>query len=143
MKINLSKLLTFGLFFLPLQLLAADSLSNYTIKVLEPLDARAVIKLPNGDMTVYKVGDKLPNTTAVILEILENKIIIEEAVTDLSGNKEIQKVLLFAEKNGQTRIERFYNNNADERKLLNQSFKSTSSTVKYKTNNKSTELKKE
>lgn len=92
--------------------MAKDQLESYTIKVIEALDQRVVIKSPNGEMKMYKIGDKLTESKAKITEILADKLVLEESVKNKSGVMEIQKVIMTKDKNDKTKIERMYVTNS-------------------------------
>ncbi|WP_444998445.1 hypothetical protein [Aliikangiella sp. IMCC44359] len=92
----------------PSYLLADESLSGFVIKTVEPLEQRVVIKNPSGEMKVYQNGEKLDKTGAVILEILTDKVVLEESVKTFNGTVEKQKILMGIEKNGRSAINRLY-----------------------------------
>lgn len=102
------KLLFVILSVLPFSLLAKDSLSEYSVKILEPLDQRVVVKLPDGEMKVFKPGDKLGDSNAEVSEVLQDKLVLKQIVTHKNGDKEKQTVLMFKENNGKSKIERLY-----------------------------------
>lgn len=88
--------------------IANVNLKDFVVKILEPIDKRVVIQSPSGEVKVYKSGDVLTGTSISIVEILTSKLMLEESVVDESGNKIKRKVIMFLEKNGQSKIERLY-----------------------------------
>ena len=91
---------------LPTFALAETDYSGYLLKLLEPLDQRIVVKLPNNKMQVLKIDDQLGESNAVVKEIFAEKIVLEELTTSQSGERIKQKVIMHKAKNGRSRIER-------------------------------------
>jgi hypothetical protein len=104
MKLKRLKLIV--LLMLPSLAFAETDYSGYLLKVLEPLDQRIVVKLPNNKMQVLKIDDQLGDSQAVVKEIFAEKIILEELTTTPSGDKVKQKVIMHKARNGRSRIER-------------------------------------
>ncbi|MDD2893355.1 MAG: hypothetical protein PHF20_05440 [Halothiobacillaceae bacterium] len=55
-------------------------MENFSIMALGALDGRAVVKSVDGKMHVLKVGDTLPGTQATVLQVLADKLVVEESV---------------------------------------------------------------
>jgi len=55
-------------------------LEDFSVMASGPLDGRAVVKSADGKMTVLKVGDKLPGTEATLIQVLADKLVVEESV---------------------------------------------------------------
>ena len=106
---------------LPLNVLAKDRLADYTIKLIEPVDGHAVIKSPAGKIQLYKVGDKLAGSNAKIVEILVSKLVLEDSVKTKSGAKQIQKVLMSLNEEGEAEVRRIYLTNEVDIKSIPQS----------------------
>jgi len=59
----------------------ADSkLEDFSIMAVGPLDGRAVVKSPDGKLQVMKLGDTLPGTQAKLLQVLPDKLVVEDTV---------------------------------------------------------------
>lgn len=59
----------------------AAALEDLSVMALGPLDGRAVIKTADGKMQVIKIGDTVPGTAAVVTQVLTDKLVVEETVT--------------------------------------------------------------
>ncbi len=55
-------------------------LEALTVVALAPLDERAVVRLPGGELLVVEVDDPLPQTAAVVAEVLADRLVVEEEV---------------------------------------------------------------
>lgn len=59
---------------------ADAKLEDLSIMATGPLDSRAVVKSGDGKMHVLKVGDTLPGTQATLIQVLADKLVVEESV---------------------------------------------------------------
>lgn len=79
---NLSKhALTALLFLFPLLPTASTAetpLEQLRVVALAPLEARAVVQSPDGALHVIGRGDALPGTSATVLQVLPDKLVVEE-----------------------------------------------------------------
>ena len=100
-----------GLLCLLLSTLAhADTkLEDFSVMATGPLDGRAVVKSADGKMLVLKVGDTLPGTQATVLQVLADKLVVEESVGK-EGQPKVKQTawMLKASKPGEaTSVQRF------------------------------------
>lgn len=56
------------------------NLEAVTVMALGPLDGRAVVKLPDGKMQVLGLGDTVPGTGAIVVQVLPDKLVVEETI---------------------------------------------------------------
>ena len=91
---NIAKVL--GLLYLCMAPLAhADTkLEDFALMAMGPLDGRAVVKSADGRMHVLKVGDTLPGTQAKVLQVLADKLVVEDSVGKEDQTKIRQTVWL-------------------------------------------------
>lgn len=83
MKTSLSHTVkALGLLCLLVSTLAyADAkLEDFSVMASGPLDGRAVVKSADGKMHVLNIGDKLPGTQATLIQVLADKLVVEETV---------------------------------------------------------------
>jgi hypothetical protein len=73
--------------------LAATELDEFSVLMLGPLDGRAVVKLPDGKMQVIGNGQTLPGTQAIVKQILNDRLVLEETVA--GDTPEVQSVWLY------------------------------------------------
>jgi len=59
---------------------ADAKLEDFSVMALGSLDGRAVVKSADGKMHVLTVGDALPGTQATVLQVLADKLVVEESV---------------------------------------------------------------
>ena len=59
---------------------ADTRLEDLTVMALGPLDGRAVVKTADGKMQVLKIGDTVPGTQAVVVQVLTDKLVVEESI---------------------------------------------------------------
>lgn len=59
---------------------ADAKLEDFSVMALGALDGRAVVKSADGKMHVLTVGDALPGTQATVLQVLADKLVVEESV---------------------------------------------------------------
>jgi hypothetical protein len=80
------------------------ALEKIALLALSQYDGRAVLGFPDRQMAVLKVGDKVPHSAAVVMQVLSDKLILQEAV---AGNGAKQVVWMHKGQGGQPgRIER-------------------------------------
>jgi hypothetical protein len=65
---------------MPVPPVSAVALEKITLLALSQYDGRAVLGFPDRQMAVVKVGDKVPRSTAVVKQVLADKIILDEIV---------------------------------------------------------------
>lgn len=83
-------------------------LEDFSVMASGPLDGRAVVKSADGKMTVLKVGDKLPGTEATLIQVLADKLVVEEMVGK-PGKPKVQQTawLLKGGKSAPGSVQRF------------------------------------
>lgn len=81
------------------------ALEDITIMALGSLDGRAVVKTKDGKMKVLKVGDTVPTSKAVVKQILNDRLIVEEVVGK-DKNKETVWIYKATKVGGKSRIQR-------------------------------------
>jgi len=59
---------------------AETKLEDLSIMALGPLDGRAVVKTAEGKLQVLKLGDTLPGTQAKLIQVLADKLVVEDTV---------------------------------------------------------------
>jgi len=64
-------------------------LEAFTVLALAPLDERAVVRLPGGELLVVEVDDPLPRTTAVVAKVLADRLVVEEEVAGESRRRQV------------------------------------------------------
>src|SRR5688500_2952063 len=82
-------LAAFGLLFFltsPRPSTAEMSLENLSVLALAPLEERAVVKSPDGALHVIRHGDPLPGTSAKVLQVLPDKLVVEKRNGSKSGS---------------------------------------------------------
>ena len=94
---------------LPIISAAEQPLEHVNVVALAPFEERAVVTLPDGSMHVVGRGDMLPGTAATVLQVLPDKLVLEEP----TGNKaESGKHLVWLHKrpqaDGGSRVQRIY-----------------------------------
>ncbi|MDH3599208.1 MAG: hypothetical protein OEU26_06160 [Candidatus Tectomicrobia bacterium] len=57
---------------------AGGELERLTVVALAPVDGRAVIKLPDGEMQVVQPGDQLLGDAITVVQVLTDKLVVEE-----------------------------------------------------------------
>ncbi|HEX5057248.1 MAG TPA: hypothetical protein VFX02_12230 [Gammaproteobacteria bacterium] len=87
--------------------IAGETLQDITVLALSAPDGRAVVRLPDDKMQVLKPGDAVDGTQAKVLQVLADKLVLEETVADeKSGEKRRETVWLYKAVDGKSRIER-------------------------------------
>lgn len=76
---SVRRLAAFGLLFIAGHV-AAGNLEAVTVLALGPMDGRAVVKLPDGKMQVLTLGDTVSGTGAVVMQVLPDKLVVEETI---------------------------------------------------------------
>jgi hypothetical protein len=77
----------------------ADLLDNIQIIKIAPKDERAIVKMPEGEMKIIRVGDQIGDSGKIV-EITKGRVIVEE-----KREKGIETVIIRLE-NGKQTIER-------------------------------------
>lgn len=57
---------------------AGGELERLIVVALAPMDGRAVIKLPDGEMQVVQPGDQLLGDAITVVQVLTDKLVVEE-----------------------------------------------------------------
>ena len=88
---------------------ADAKLEDFSVMASGPLDGRAVVKSADGKMTVLKVGDKLPGTEATLIQVLADKLVVEESVgkTGKPKVKQTAWLLKAAKPGARSTVQRF------------------------------------
>ena len=60
--------------------LAGTNKIEVSLMALGPADGRAVVALPDGKMQVLKVGDTVPGSEAIVMQVLHDKLVVEETI---------------------------------------------------------------
>jgi type II secretory pathway component PulC len=89
---------------------ATGKLEDLSVMALGAVDGRAVVKTADGKMQVVKVGDTIPGTQAVVSQVLNDKLIVEDTVVGLDKQSRkqtawISKASQAGEKSAVQRIE--------------------------------------
>lgn len=86
----------------------SENLESITVMALGPSDGRAVIALPDGKMQVLKVGERVPGTKAIVVQVLSDKLVVEESIEKSTGVPVRQMVWIYksAKAGAKSRIQR-------------------------------------
>jgi type II secretory pathway component PulC len=84
-------------FVIPAVTLAAD-LDGYSFKKISATDQKAVVKSPQGELTLVGVGDSI-GATATIIEIVDDRVVLERP-----GKYAMEKLIVRVE-NGRQKID--------------------------------------
>jgi hypothetical protein len=57
---------------------AGGELERLTVVALAPMDSRAVIKLPDGEIQVVQPGDQVLGDAITVVQVLTDKLVVEE-----------------------------------------------------------------
>jgi hypothetical protein len=80
---------------------------NISVIGLAPVDGNAVVKTTDNKMHVVKVGDTLPGTSAVVVQILPKKLVLEDLVGNGHGkSKQMVWLHKVSKSNGKSRVQR-------------------------------------
>ncbi len=90
---------------LPFVIHANSSLTGYSLKLVEPLNQRAIIKSPGGKLLVLKPGDEIDSSGVKVVEMFQNKVVLELSVTLENDRVERQKVIMIKTKNSEAEFE--------------------------------------
>jgi hypothetical protein len=60
---------------------AEPALETLTVLALSANDARAVLRWPDGSLHLVQRGEQLPGTTATVVQVLPDKLLLEERIT--------------------------------------------------------------
>lgn len=86
------------LLFVISTVVCAVDLDDYTFKKISVYDQKAVVKTPQGELTLVGVGDKV-GTSATIIEIIDDRVVLERP-----GQYAPEKLIVRIE-NGQQKID--------------------------------------
>jgi hypothetical protein len=67
-------------------------LESITVMAVGPSDGRAVVTLPDGKMQVLKVGDTVPGTQAIVIQVLPDKLVVEETI-EKAGSAPVKQMV--------------------------------------------------
>jgi hypothetical protein len=67
-------------------------LESITVMAVGPSDGRAVVTLPDGKMQVLKIGDTVPGTQAIVMQVLPDKLVVEETI-EKSDNAPVKQMV--------------------------------------------------
>ena len=109
--------LVLGFFVVLMSAPTFAALEDISVMALGSLDGRAVIKTKDGKMKVLKVGDTVPTSKAIVKQILNDRLVVEEIIGK-KGSKQKQTVWIYkpGKVGGKTRLQRL-NKKAPENKL--------------------------
>lgn len=88
---------------------------NIVVMALSSYDQRAVVKSADGEMQAMKPGDIVPGTETVLVDVLNDRLVLEQTVTMSSGLKVKQTVWVYKARDGVSRVQ-VLNRNAPELK---------------------------
>lgn len=77
-----------------------DNLEKVSVMALGPADGRAVVSLTGGKMQVLMVGDTVPDTNAIVVQVLHDKLVVEETI-EKAGDPPV-KQMAWLYKSGKT-----------------------------------------
>ncbi len=77
---------------------------DLTVMALGPLDGRAVVKTADGKMLVLKTGDAVPDSRAIVKQILTNRLVVEETIAGSPPRQ--QTVWIHKASGGKSRVQR-------------------------------------
>ena len=63
----------------------AAKLEDLSVMALGAVDGRAVVKTADGKIQVVKVGDTISGTQAVVSQVLNDKLIVEDTVVGIDN----------------------------------------------------------
>src|SRR5690242_8977337 len=86
------------------ELKAKPAYENVVVLVLAPVDGRAVVQGQEGDLHLLTVGDALPETEATVVQILDDRLVVEEPAAGPSPGR---RVWIYRERDaeGRTRVQ--------------------------------------
>lgn len=95
-------------------------LEKITVLALGPADGRAVVAQSEGKMLVLKVGDTVPETKAIVLQVLHDKLVVEDMIENPGEPPVKQVVWIFKpEKTGaKSRVQRLDQTGPEKNFLL-------------------------
>jgi hypothetical protein len=70
---------------------AGGELERLAVVALAPMDGRAVIKLPGGEMQVVQPGDQLLGDVITVVQVLTDKLVVEERLNP-SGTSALKRL---------------------------------------------------
>src|SRR5437773_8664148 len=66
----------------PMLGMAEDALARLTVLALAPVEGHAVVQGPDGTLHLVRLGDQLQGTSATLVQVLPDKLVLEERSTD-------------------------------------------------------------
>ncbi len=57
---------------------AEDALARLTVLALAPVAGQAVVQGPDGSLQLVRLDDQLPGTSATLVQVLPDKLVLEE-----------------------------------------------------------------
>lgn len=97
------------LMVLSVNVFAEESLEGVALIALTPINNQAVVQFSDKKMQVLKVGDTINGTEAKMLQVLTNKIVLENNVSSGVDRKSKEKVWLHKAVNGKSRVQYLQN----------------------------------
>ena len=93
------------LFIAPLH---ASDLDQVSVMALGPLDGRAVIRGADGKLTVLKLGDIISGTNARVIQVLPDRLVLEDRIAKADSEPVLETVWLYkADTSGRSEEKRF------------------------------------
>ena len=98
--------------FLPALSQTEDTLGELSVLAIAPLTGQAVVKGSDGRLHRVQRGDKLPGTTATLMQVLPDRLVLEEHVLTPNQMKKKQLAWLFKAtwESGNSRLVRLQRN---------------------------------
>ena len=109
-KMNKIINLVLGSFVLLMSAPTFAALEDINVMALGSLDGRAVVKTKDGKMKVLKVGDTVPNSKAIVKQILNDRLVVEEKIGK-KGSEQDETVWIYKpnKMGAKSRIQRLTN----------------------------------
>ncbi len=97
-----------------------DRLTHLSVIALAPLDGRAVLRGPDAILQLIQQGDQLPGTQATLLQVLPDKLIVEDQITEPKTPLKTQIVWIYRAPTdgGRSRILRLKKNLPTSKQVL-------------------------
>ena len=75
----------------PAQAAQDSKLEEVVLLSLSSVDAKAVVRLPTGELQILEVGGPIPGTAAVVEEVLPDRLVLEEHLAANSSEEPGEK----------------------------------------------------
>lgn len=99
--------LWYALFGLLALLFSSTSFADYediTVMSLGVVEGRAVVRTEKGTMAILRVGDTLPRSTAIVKQILSDRLVVQNLT--VSEPPRTETVWIFKAKAGKSRVQK-------------------------------------